>query len=114
MLPIRFVSEKMGAKVAYVNNKTPIKVVLGKTTVTFTLGQKVMNVNNDGKKSTIKLDVPAQIKNGKTYIPLRAIGQALGFDIYYDSKTEIIVVNNPKMTAAVKNARLNEAKEYIK
>jgi len=114
MLPLRFVSEKMGAKVTYVNDKTPIKIVLGKITVTFTLGEKVMYVNNDGEKSTIKLDVPAQIKNGKTYIPLRAIGQALGFDIYYDSKTEIIVVNNPKMTSAIKTARLNEAKGYIK
>ena len=114
MLPIRFVSEKMGAKVTYVNDKTPIKIVLGKTTVTFTLGQKVMNVDNNGKKSTVKFDVPAQKKKGKTYIPLRAVGESLGFDVFYDSVTEIIVVHNPKMTEAVRTARLNEAKAYIK
>jgi len=114
MLPIRFVGEKMGATVTYVNEKTPIKLVLGKTTVTFTLGQKVMYVNRDGKKTTVTLDVPAQVKGGKTYIPLRAVGQALGFDVYYDSKTEIIVINNPKMTPEIQTERLNEAKAYIK
>ena len=114
MLPIRFVGEKMGATVTYVNDKTPIKLVLGKITVTFTLGQKVMYVNNDGKKTTVTLDVPAQTKDGKTYIPLRAIGEAFGFDVFYDSNTKIIVVNNPKMTPAIKTARLNEAKGYIK
>ena len=48
------------------------------------------------------------------YIPLRALGQSLGFHIYYDADTEIIVVNNPDMTTAVRNERLAEGKAYIK
>jgi len=114
VLPIRFVSEKMGAKVKYIDDKTPITIVLGKITVKVTLGSKKMEVNNNGKKSTVTLDVPAQKKNGKTYIPLRAIGQALGFDIYYDSKTEIIIVSGIKMSVSTKTTLLNEAKAYIK
>ena len=114
MLPLRFVGEKMGAKVTYVNDKTPIKMVYGKITVEFKLGSKTMTIDNDGKKSTKVIDVSAQKKDTKTYIPLRAIGEALGFDVYYDSATEIIVVNNPKMTKTVRDERLIESKNYIK
>ena len=114
VLPIRFVSEKMGAKVKYIDDKTPITIVLKKTTVKFTLGSKKMEVNNDGKKLTVTLDVPAQKKNGKTYIPLRAVGEALGCDIYYDSKTEIILVGGMKMSYSMKQLLLGEAEDYIK
>lgn len=114
MLPLRFLGEKMGAKVTYVNDKSPIKMVYGDITVEFTLGSKTMTIYNNGKKTTKTLDVPAQKKNTKTYIPLRAIGEALGFDVYYDSGTEIIIVNSPKMTSSVRAERLNEAKGYIK
>ena len=114
MLPLRFVGEKMGATVKYVNATTPITVLYGAKTVKITLGSKKMTVTENGKTTTITLDVPAQVKGAKTYLPLRAIGEALGFDVFYDSNTKIIVVNSPKMTPAIKTERLNEAKAYIK
>ena len=114
MLPLRFVGEKMGGKVKYVNDKTPITMTYGGTTVEFKLGDKKMKVITSSSSKTITLDVAAQKVKGKTYIPLRAIGQALGFDVYYEAGTEYIVVNNPKMTAAVKKERLAEAKKVIK
>lgn len=115
MLPLRFVAEKMGGKVNYINDSKPITMTYGTKKVEFTLGSKNMTIYTNGKKtSTITLDVAAQKKKGKTYIPLRAIGQALGFDVYYQSGTEYIVVNNPKMSTDVRNARLSEAKKIFK
>jgi len=116
MLPIRFISEKMGAKVKYVNDKTPIVITYGDKKIELKLGSKEMKITQGGKTQTIKIDAAAQKIGGRTYLPLRAIGQAMDFDVYYkaDGSAEYVVVNNPKMTAAVKNARLNEAKEYIK
>ena len=114
MLPLRFVGEKMGGKVNYISDSKPITMSYGGTKVEFRLGDKKMKVITGSTTKTIMLDVPAQKVGGKTFIPLRAIGQALGFDIYYEAGTEYIVVNNPKMTSAVKNARLSEAKKVIK
>jgi len=116
MLPLRFVGEKMGGKVKYVNDKTPITMSYGDTKVEFKLGDKKMKVITGSSSKIITLDVAAQKLKGKTYIPLRAIGQALGFDVYYkqDGSAEYVVVNNPKMTAAVKNERLAEGKKVIK
>ena len=114
MLPIRFVSEKLGAKVTFVSNTQPITVKYGAITVEFKLNSKQMKIIEGGKTTTITLEVAAQLVDGKTYIPLRALGQSLGFHIYYDADTEIIVVNNPDMTVAVRNERLAEGKAYIK
>ena len=113
MLPIRFVSEKMGAKVTYKNDKEPITIVYGTKTVKLTLNSKKMTVTEKGKSETITLEAPAQKVKGKTFVPLRAIGQALGFNVYYQSGTEIIVISTSKPTTAVLNARLAEAKAYI-
>ena len=114
MLPLRFVGEKMGGRVKYVNDKTPITMIYGGTTVEFKLGDKKMKVIAGSSSKIITLDVAAQKVHGKTYIPLRAIGQALGFDVYYEAGTEYIVVNNPKMSTEIKKERLAEAKKVIK
>jgi len=113
MLPLRFVGEKMGGKVNYISDSQPITLSYGNTKVEFRLGNKQMKIITGSTTQTVTLEVPAQKVGGKTYIPLRAIGQALGFDVYYEAGTEYIVVNNPKMTPAVKNARLSEAKKVI-
>ncbi len=114
MVPIRFVSEKMGAKVKYVNDKAPIIVTYGTKKVEFTLNSKTITITEGGGKPTTQtIDVAAQKKNGKTYIPLRAIGQALGFTVYYDSKIEVIVVNSLSMSASIRNDRIAEGKKLI-
>jgi len=114
MLPLRFVGEKMGGKVKYISDSQPITMSYGNTKVEFRLGNKQMKVITGSTTKTITLDVPAQKVGGKTYVPIRAISQALGFDVYYEAGTEYIVVNNPKMTTAVKSARLAEARNIIK
>ena len=114
VLPLRFVGEKMGGKVKYISDSQPITLSYGNTKVEFRLGDKKMKVTTGSNTQTVTLDVPAQKVGGKTYVPLRAISQALGFDVFYEAGTEYIVVNNPKMTTAVKNARLAEAKSIIK
>ena len=116
MLPIRFVSEKMGAKVDYVNAKTPIVITQGNKRIELKLGSKEVKVIQNGKTQIIKLEVAAQKIGSRTYLPLRAVGQAMGFDVYYkkDGAAEYVVVNDPKMSAGVKSARIAEAKSQLK
>lgn len=120
MIPLRFVGEKMGGTVKYVNDKSPIVLKYGDRMVELRLNSKIITVYQANKggmttkywKETI--DVAAQKKNGKTYIPLRAISQALGFKVHYESDLEIIIVSSNSMSSAVKNSRIKEAKNYIK
>ena len=114
MIPVRFVAEKMGGKVSYTSDSKPIVITYGGRRVELMLNSKSMKVTVGGKTTTVTLDVAAQKKNTRTYIPLRAIGQALGFTVYYDAATEIIVVNNPSMSIDVRNNRVAEGKKIIK
>ncbi len=111
MLPLRFVGEKMGGKVSYVNDKTPITMTYRDTTVRFSLKSTTMTVEKNGSSKTVQLDVAAQKKGGKTYIPLRAVSQSLGFGVYYKASGEYIVVSNPALSDAQKDARINEFKK---
>ena len=113
MLPLRFVGEKMGGKVRYISDKDPIVLTYGDKKVEFLLGSKKMTVYDGNKKTVVTLDVAAQKKGGRTYIPLRAVSQALGFQVYYQSGTEYIIVCTPKMSNATRTARLQEAQAYF-
>jgi|GEM_PF-3729339 len=114
MVPLRFVSEKMGGTVQYVNDKTPIKLLYGDKTVEFTLNSKTMKVITGKTSQTVTMPVAPQKQGGRTFIPLRAVSQALGFDVQYEAGTKYIVINNPKMSATVLAARLAEAKKVLK
>ena len=113
MIPFRFVGEKMGGKVKYISESQPITLTYGDKKVEIKLNSKIMTVYTGSQKTTVTLDVAAQLKGGRTYIPLRAISQALGFTVYYDDATRIIIVNTPTMGKALREERLKEAKAYI-
>jgi len=113
MIPLRFVSEKMGGKVKYVNDSQPIVLTYGDKKIEFTLGSYTMTVITGTSKQNIPLDVPARIVNGRTMIPLRAIAESLGFDVYYASNSAVIVVSSCSMTTAVREARVKDGKAYI-
>ena len=114
MIPLRFIGEKMGGKVNYIDDKQPITMTYGNRSVEFRLNSKTIKITENGKSRNETIDVAAQKVNKKTYIPLRAISQALGFTVYYEANGEYIIVNNPEMSVGVRNERLTEAKGYIK
>lgn len=55
-------------------------------TITLQIGSNILT--NNGKDTTI--DVPAQIINGRTMVPLRAIFEALGADVQWNGETKTI------------------------
>jgi len=112
MIPIRFVGEKMGGKVSYTNDKAPIHVKYGDVTLELKIGQKTMKVTKGKTSRIVTLDVAATKRDARVYLPLRAVGEALGFDVKYQvvSGGEYIVVNNPKMSSGLLMERMGEAR----
>ncbi|MCQ2749982.1 MAG: stalk domain-containing protein [Clostridia bacterium] len=74
MLPIRFVAENLGAKVGW-DEKNPniVTISRGDTEIVIHLGSEKMLVN--GKE--VILDSVAFAENDRTYLPVRAISEAL-------------------------------------
>ncbi len=82
MVPVRFVSEAFGAAVEWLAETSTVVVRLDGREFNMTLGQ-----TGPG------LDVPAQIVNGRTMVPLRYVSEALGAYVKWfpkERKIEII------------------------
>jgi len=114
MLPLRFIGEKLGGKVKYTSDSDPIVMLFGSCRVEFRLGAKQMKVYDGETTQNIQLEIAAQKKGGRTYIPLRAIAQALGFTVYYEAGEKIILVSSHSMTGQTRQARLNRYREAEK
>ncbi|PLS19234.1 hypothetical protein CVD28_02150 [Bacillus sp. M6-12] len=91
MLPVRAVSEKMGAKVTWVS-KTKMVIIKSKSkTIILPINTKKAIVN--GK--TIKLDASASLVKGQVVVPLRFVSEALGTTIKWDAKKNTVWITSP-------------------
>lgn len=60
--------------------------------VAVTIGQNYIMVGNE-KKS---IDAPAELKNGRTMLPLRAVAEAFGCEVKWDPESKIATVVVPE------------------
>lgn len=89
LLPVRSVSTALGCEVIWDNETKTASIDKDDTSVNITIGQKEITVNN--KKQAIS--TPAQIVNGRTYVPLRALGEALECDITWVNETKTVEIS---------------------
>ena len=82
LVPARGVFEALGATVEWVGETGQILVNTDTASVTLTLNNQEYLVNGEAKT----LDVPAQLMNDRTMIPLRAVGEALGCNVEWDGE----------------------------
>ena len=88
LVPMRAFFEALGAKVTWeADTETAVGARDGNT-VRIPIGSTRPTVN--GQVKTIQ--VPAQIINGRTYIPLRFVGEALGDEVAWDGTTNTITI----------------------
>lgn len=104
LVPIRGISEDLGATVQYNAENKKISIKDSNTTVTLTIGSKTAYIN--GVKKT--LDVPAQVEKSRTIVPLRFVGEAFGAKVSYNSQTRSAHILSQAFTKLV-----NENKEKV-
>ncbi len=89
LLPLRFVAESLGCEVTY-DHPTQVVTVKDKThDIVLTIGEAKYTVNGEEKE----FDVPAKVYDGRTLLPLRALAESLGKDVYWDDRGYIYVGN---------------------
>ena len=81
LVPLRFIAETMGAEVDWIEEHRTAVVVLDGVRVELPIGY----VN-----PTIGLDVPAQLLNGRTLVPLRYISETLGATVDWREATNSV------------------------
>ena len=83
LVPFRFVGEALGATVVWDQETRRITAKSGQTTLVMTLDQTTASV--DGLP--VEMDVPPQLVNGFTMIPLRFFATAFGWTTEWDGAT---------------------------
>lgn len=111
MVPIRAIMEDLGADVTY-ENRT-VTCTLNGTTVTFAVGASEATVAKDGATETVTLDSPSYIKNNRTYVPVRFISEASGYDVFWDNVARTAVIVDREATIAALDENLTILNEMM-
>ncbi len=80
-VPVRFVSEALGAEVRWNSPSKQVTVKMGEDITVLTLGKKAFTVNGQTKQ----MDTVAQEKQNRTFVPLRFVSEALGAKVIWHS-----------------------------
>lgn len=109
LVPIRVIFESLGLSVDW---QEETMTVIGKkedTEIRLPVNQSVAYIN----EKQIPLDVPAQIVNSRTVVPVRFISESLGCDVDWDGGTQTVSINkgvnasdwivDEKLEAAIRN-----------
>ncbi|MCH5185059.1 MAG: discoidin domain-containing protein, partial [Oscillospiraceae bacterium] len=107
LVPLRFISESFGAEVDWDADTKGITITLGDKVIKMTAGSADYTV--DGAQKT--LDVPAEITNDRTFVPLRAVAENLGKTVFWDG-TGLIVISDKavEMSQEASQAALDSLK----
>lgn len=97
LVPLRSIFEELGASVQWDQKTKTITATKGNTTIWLKIGSKNTEVN--GK--TVTIDVPAQIHNGSTLVPLRFISESMGASIEWNANDQTAVIDLSNKTIIV-------------
>lgn len=87
---VRPIADAFGATIGW--NEATQTVTLTRTdmTLTIVIGSNTITKVAGGVTSTSTADVPAFIKDGRTVLPFRAVGEAFGATVSYDAATQAV------------------------
>lgn len=102
LVPIRFVSEALGAKVEYkkeaVGNQTERMVYVKLNGKTVRMPIDSDNASVDG--AIVKLDVPARDQDSRVFVPLRFVSEALGAEVEWNQSKLLVSIYTEAETGA--------------
>lgn len=89
-VPLRVTMESAGANVTWDSSKETATVEKNGTSISVKIGQDYITVNN----MEIKNNTVAVINSNKTYVPIRVVLEAFGYDVVWDDDTKTVNVNS--------------------
>jgi hypothetical protein len=92
LLPLRLVSETLGAEVGWDPTARKVSIKDAGNTIELVIGDSVAKVNGHD----VSLDVAPKIFNDYTYVPVRFVAESLGCQVeWYDGKATSATHENP-------------------
>lgn len=107
MVPIRKIFEELGATVEWEEDTQTVTAIRGITFVKIAIGSNTLSITGI-KNENISLDSPAQLINGRTYVPVRAVSEALNTVVSWNGDEQTVYIStfdgNKNIVAAIVNA----------
>ncbi len=88
LVPIRAISEEMGADVGYEHETRTVTIVDGDNEIVLKIGDTTAYVNGE----VYELDVPANVIEGRTMVPIRFVSEAMGAVVDWDGETKTVII----------------------
>ncbi|MDQ0918913.1 copper amine oxidase N-terminal domain-containing protein [Paenibacillus sp. V4I5] len=90
MVPVRFISEKLGAEVSWNGDlqQVTIKDLLTGATVILKLDSKTASVNG----ASVELESAATLHHESTFVPIRFIAEQLGGKVSFNDDTRVVTI----------------------
>ena len=109
MVPLRFISEKLGATVNWDDGTKTATLVKSSDTIIVKIDSETMLVN----QSPVTLDTPPIIIDSRTLVPLRAIAEAFHIAVNWDNeKFAVNIVTSAESLFGEKRVHKNGRKHY--
>lgn len=99
MIPVRFVTEQLGAKVTWNDKAQNAVIEKNGIRVDIPIGSDTLKVTANGKTQSVKMDTAAVLKEGRTYVPIRFVAEALGATVDYSDVYRTVGIYLDELTA---------------
>lgn len=92
MVPLRAIFEAVGADVKWNSTDKSISANKGDISINMKIDSSSFEVNGEEKS----LDVPPQIINGRTMLPVRAVAESLDCDVEWDNGSKTVIITTAR------------------
>lgn len=92
MVPIRFVATELGSQVHWDAQEQLVSITGDNQVILLWIGHQVAKVNG----VEVALDTVPVVKDGRTMVPLRFVGESLGVEVSWEGATRTVAIAKPK------------------
>lgn len=92
LVPVRAIFEAMGCTVLWDGANQIVNVATEFGMMTLGIGSNYISYRNENEDRSIFTDVPPQIINMRTLVPVRAIAECTGYKVNWDDATQTVII----------------------
>ena len=94
MVPMRKIFEELDATVTWIDELELVVATKDTKIVSLAINSNILLINDTttGETKKIELDVPAQLVNDRTLVPVRAVSEALDAKVDWDENAQTVLI----------------------
>ena len=113
LVPLRFVSNSLGQDVKWNGKDRTVTVSIGDVRMVYTIDSTAVRVTAADRTTTIHSDVPARIKDGRTFVPIRILSELSANPISWDKDRRVVILASDYMQGPITEEVVDKIGEQL-